>query len=65
MINLLNFEDFNAIFVISNRLIKKRYYILYITINEDTLVEIIANILIEEIFRLYNLLILIVLDRES
>ena len=46
-----------------NRLIKKRYYILYIIKDNNTFVKSIVKMLIKEIFYIYELLTLIVFDR--
>ena len=56
-------KDYNIIYVIINRLIKERYYISYIAEEDGTTVEIIADILIREVFRLYGLLVLIISNR--
>ena len=48
-----------------NYLIKKRYYILYTTKNNDTFIENIIKMFIKEVFRIYELLILIMFDRNS
>ena len=64
IVGLSQFEKYNAIFIVVNRLIKERYYILYTIINKGTLVENTAEMLINEVFRLYKLLVLIVSNRE-
>ena len=48
-----------------NRLIKKRYYVLCIMKNNNTFIKSIIEMLIKEIFRIYELLILIMFDRDS
>ena len=48
-----------------NKYIKERYYILYFNKNKEISFETIINILIKKIFRLYDLLILIIFNRES
>ena len=58
-------DKYNAIFVIIDRLIKKRYYILYIAIKEGISIKNIINILIKKVFRLYSLLVSIILNRGS
>ena len=65
IIELLKSNKYNVIFVIINKFIKKRHYILYIVIDEDIIMNNIVNIFIREIFRLYNFPIFIILDRES
>ena len=47
-----------------NRLIKKRYYVLYITKNNDTFVESIIEMFIKKVFRIHELLTLIMFDRD-
>ena len=63
IVGLPQFEGYNAIFIVVDRLIKERYYILYTITNKGTLVEYTAEILINEVFRLYKLSILIVSNR--
>ena len=63
IVGLLKFNKYNAIFIVVDRLTKKRYYILYTTTDKGTSAEYIAEILINEVFRLYRLLILIVSNR--
>ena len=63
IVGLPQFEGYNAIFVIVDRLIKERYYILYTITNKGTSVEYIVEMLINEVFRLYKLSILIVSNR--
>ena len=48
-----------------DRLIKKRYYVLYTIKNDDTFIENTIEMLIKKVFRLYELLTLIILDRNS
>ena len=48
-----------------NRLIKKRYYILYTTKNNNTFIKNIIKMLIKKIFRIYELLTLIIFNRNS
>ena len=58
-------KEYNIIYIIIDRLIKERYYIPYIAKENDTTAEVIADILIREVFRLYGLLISIVSNRGS
>ena len=58
-------KDYNVIWIVINRLIKKRYYVLCIAEKNDTFVKSTVKMLIKEIFRLYELLISIVFDRGS
>ena len=46
-----------------NRLIKKRYYVLYITKNNNTFIKSIIKMLIKKVFRIYKLSALIIFDR--
>ena len=46
IIGLSLLSEYNAICVIVNRLIKKRYYITYTISDNDTLVDIVMNIII-------------------
>ena len=48
-----------------NRLIKERYYVLYTTKNNNIFIKNIIKMLIKEIFRIYELLTLIMFDRNS
>ena len=48
-----------------NRLIKKRYYILYIINDNNIFIENTIEMLIKKIFRIYKLFILIMFDRDS
>ena len=48
-----------------NRLIKKRYYVLYTTKNNNTFIKNIVKMLIKKVFRIYKLLTLIMFDRGS
>ena len=64
IVGLPKFDRYNVIFIVIDRLTKERYYILYTTINKGTSAEYIAEMLINEVFRLYRLSILIVSNRE-
>ena len=48
-----------------NRLIKKRHYVSYITEDNDTFVENIIKMLINEVFHIHELLTSIMSDRDS
>ena len=67
IIKLLKLKDpitrqiYNIILVIVGKLIKQRYFIVYI---EEILVEDIARIYIKEVFIRYGALIKIILDRD-
>ena len=65
IVGLLQSKEYNVIFVVVNRLIKKRHYILYTITDEDISVEYTAKILVDHIFRLHGLSLLIVSNRDS
>ena len=46
-----------------NRFTKKRYYVLYIINNNNTFIESTIEMFIKKIFRLYELFVLIILNR--
>ena len=46
IINLSLLSEYNAIYIIVNRLIKERYYIIYIASDNNILVDIVINIII-------------------
>ena len=48
-----------------NRLIKERYYVLYITKNNNTFIKSIIEMFIKKVFRIYELSITIIFDRGS
>ena len=50
--------------VIINRLIKERYYVLYTMINNNTFIKNTIEMLIKKAFHLYELLTLILFDRD-
>ena len=56
-------QGHNVIWVVIDRLIKERHYVLYTTENDDTFVESTIEMLIREVFRLYKLSTSIVFDR--
>ncbi len=64
IINLLNLKDYNIILIVINILLKKRYYISCILSDKKIIVKVIINLLIKEIFRLYELLSFIKFNRE-
>ena len=51
--------------MVTDRLIKERYYILYFAGEDGTSAEAIVDILIKEVFRLYGLPASIISDRGS
>ena len=58
-------EDYNVIWVVVDRLIKERYYVLCITEKNNTFVDSTMKMLIKKVFRLYELSTSIVFDRDS
>ena len=65
IVDLSQSKEHNVIFVIVNRLTKKRYYISYTVTNEDTSVEYTTKMLVNHIFRLHELSSSIVSNRDS
>ena len=64
IIGLPLLSEYNAIYIIVNRLIKERYYITYIVSDNDTSVDAVIDIIISWVFRLYELPASIVFDRD-
>ncbi len=64
IIKLLKSEEFNIILNIIDRLIKKRHYIIYITINENMIAENTAKILYKNVWRIHDLSSIIILNRD-
>ena len=62
---LLELEGFNTILNIINRLIKERYYIICIIINESIIAENIIKMLYKNVWRIYSLFNIIILNRDS
>ena len=65
IIDLSLLQDYNVIWVVIDRLIKKRHYVPCTAENDDTFIENIIEMLIEKVFRLYELSTLIMFDRGS
>ena len=63
--SLLNSEDHNVILIVIDTLSKKRHYILCLTSDEEIFVEVTVNLLVRKMFKIYELLSFIVLNRES
>ena len=64
IVDLSQSKEHNVIFVVVNRLIKKRYYISCTVTDEDISVEYTAKMLVNHIFRLHELPSLIVSNRD-
>ena len=65
IVGLSKFDRYNVIFIVVDRLTKKRYYILYTITDKGTSAEYIVEILVNKVFRLYRLSILIISNRGS
>ena len=65
IVELSQSKEYNVIFIVVNRLIKKRHYILYTITNEDISVKYTAKILVDYVFRLHELSSLIISNRNS
>jgi len=63
VIGLFRFNGYNTICIIINRLLKERYYIPCLTEDDQTNIEAITDILLNNVFRCYSLLNSIILDR--
>lgn len=61
---LSEFNEYDAIMIVVDQLLKERYYVLYTTKNEETFFKKIAKLLIKKIFRLYELLAFVILNRD-
>ena len=61
--NLLILKDYNVIYLVIDKFIKERYYILYIIDNKDIFIENIIDIFIKYVFYLYKLSMLIIFDK--
>jgi len=62
---LSKFDQKNAICIVIDKLTRKRHYIACIVINESIFVEATTNILLYDVFKYYDLSILIISNRES
>ena len=65
IIGLFLSKDHNVIWVVVDRLIKKRYYVLCTIEENNTFVENTIEMLIKKVFRLHELSASIVFDRGS
>ena len=65
IMSLLNSEDHNAILIVINILLKERHYIFCSTSDKEISVKVTVNLLVREMFRIYELLSFIVLNRKS
>jgi len=65
IIELLKFNQKNAICIVIDKLTRKRQYIVCIVTNESIFAKATTNILLYDVFKYYDLSILIIFDRES
>jgi hypothetical protein len=65
VIELFESKEFNAIWMIMNKLIKMHHYVLCITEEDDTFVEKTTRLLINHIWKLHELSSIIIFDRDS
>ena len=63
IVDLSQSKEHNVIFVVIDRLTKKRHYIPCTATNEDTSAEYTAKMLVNHIFRLHELSLSIVSNR--
>ena len=63
IIDLFDSEEHNVIYIIVDKLFRERHYEFCTTIDEDILIEIIAKILIREIFKNHDLFTFITSDK--
>jgi len=62
---LPKFDQKNAICIVIDKLIRKRHYIACIVTNESIFAKATTNILLYDVFKYYDLFILIIFDQES
>ncbi len=62
IIKLLKFDQKNAIYIVIDKLTKERHYIAYIVIDKSIFVEVTTNIFLYNVFKYYDLLILIIFN---
>jgi len=65
IIELLEFDQKNAICIVIDKLTRKRHYIACIVIDEDIFAKATTNILLHDVFKYHNLFVLIIFDQES
>ena len=64
IIKLLEFDQKNTICIVIDKLTRKRHYIVRIVIDESIFAKATTNILLYDVFKYYDLSILIIFDRE-
>jgi hypothetical protein len=65
VIELFDNKDYNAVFMIINRLSKMHHYIFCTTNENETTTEKTAKLLIQHVWKLHELLITMIFDRDS
>ncbi len=65
IIELPKFNQKNAICIVIDKLIRERHYIVCIVINKSIFAKATTNILLHDVFKYYDLFILIIFDQES
>ena len=65
MIKLFNSKKYNIICTIINRLFKKRDYVFCIVDEKNIVIEICVRILLCHVFRIHELFLFIILNREN
>ena len=58
-------KDYNVVWVIIDRLIKERHYVLYTINDEGTFIKSTIEMFIKKIFRIHELSASIMFDRDS
>ncbi len=61
---LLKFDQKNAIYIVIDKLTRKKHYIACIIINKNIFTKTTTNILFHNVFKYYDLLIFIIFNRE-
>jgi len=64
IIGLLEFDQKNAICIVIDKLTRERHYIACIAINKGIFAKATTNILLHNVFKYYDLSILIISNRE-
>ncbi len=62
--SLLDSEDYNAVLIVIDTLLKERHYILCLTSDEEISIKVTVNLLVRKMFRVHKLSSFIISDRE-
>ena len=62
--SLLDSEDYNAILIVIDTLLKERHYILCSTSDKEIFVKVTINLLVRKMFKIHELSSFIILNRE-